>query len=111
MGQRYECIAHCYRHPILPSLLLGKTFYTPAQKFGDRVSTFAQYTLFANASTSGTPPIRALFYEFPNEPELFGVDSQFLIGRDILVTPVLQPQVSTVSGEKCRVNFSRRLVS
>ncbi|KAF5309523.1 hypothetical protein D9619_012366 [Psilocybe cf. subviscida] len=56
------------------------------------------YTLFANASTSGTPPIRALFYEFPNQPELFGVDSQFLIGRDILVTPVLQPQVSTVSG-------------
>ncbi|KAF8965499.1 glycosyl hydrolases family 31-domain-containing protein [Flammula alnicola] len=56
------------------------------------------YTLFANSSTSGTPPVRALFYEFPNEPELFGVDSQFLVGRDILVTPVLEPNVSTVSG-------------
>ncbi|KAF9563513.1 hypothetical protein CPC08DRAFT_324975 [Agrocybe pediades] len=56
------------------------------------------YTLFANSSTSGTPPVRALFYEFPNEPELFAVDTQFLVGRDILVTPVLTPNASTVEG-------------
>ncbi|RPD82758.1 hypothetical protein L226DRAFT_450295 [Lentinus tigrinus ALCF2SS1-7] len=56
------------------------------------------YTLFANASTYGTPPVRALFFEFPNEPELFGIDRQFLIGSDILVTPVLTPNVSTVDG-------------
>jgi len=56
------------------------------------------YTLFANASTLGSPPVRALFYEFPNEPELFAVDRQFLIGRDILVTPVLTPNASTVDG-------------
>jgi alpha-glucosidase len=57
-----------------------------------------QYTLFANASISGTPPVRALFYEFPEEPELFAVDKQFLVGGDILVTPVLAPNVSHVSG-------------
>ncbi|RDX50567.1 hypothetical protein OH76DRAFT_1512787 [Lentinus brumalis] len=56
------------------------------------------YTLFANASTNGTPPVRALFFEFPDERELFGIDQQFLIGRDILVTPVLIPNVSTVDG-------------
>ncbi|KAF8996142.1 glycosyl hydrolases family 31-domain-containing protein [Cyathus striatus] len=56
------------------------------------------YSLFANASMAGTPPVRALFFEFPDEAELFGVDTQFLIGRDILVTPVLQPNVSTVDG-------------
>ncbi|THU98207.1 hypothetical protein K435DRAFT_777589 [Dendrothele bispora CBS 962.96] len=54
------------------------------------------YTLFANASTQGTPPVRALFFEFPDEPDLFSIDTQFLIGRDILVTPVLSPNVSTV---------------
>ncbi|KAI9567845.1 glycoside hydrolase family 31 protein [Boletus coccyginus] len=54
------------------------------------------YTLFANASTNGLPPVRALFYEFPNEPELFNVDRQWLIGRDILVTPVLTPGATTV---------------
>ncbi|KAF7313029.1 Glycoside hydrolase family 31 protein [Mycena kentingensis (nom. inval.)] len=56
------------------------------------------YSLFANASLSGTPPVRALFWEFPTEPELFSVDRQFLIGSDILVTPVLTPNVSTVDG-------------
>lgn len=54
------------------------------------------YTLFANVSTYGTPPVRPLFFEFPTEPELFGIDRQFLIGRDILVTPVLEPNVTTV---------------
>lgn len=57
-----------------------------------------QYTLFANASTFGTPPVRALFFEFSDEAELFGVDEQFLIGADILVTPVLWPNVSEVAG-------------
>ncbi|TFY57478.1 hypothetical protein EVG20_g8535, partial [Dentipellis fragilis] len=57
-----------------------------------------QYTLFANASTVGTPPVRALFFEFPNEPELFSVDRQFMVGSDILVTPVVTPNVSTVDG-------------
>ncbi|KAI1787666.1 glycosyl hydrolases family 31-domain-containing protein [Ganoderma leucocontextum] len=56
------------------------------------------YTLFANASLHGSPPIRALFFEFPDEPELFEVDRQYLIGRDLLVTPVLTPNVSTVDG-------------
>ncbi|KAH9947335.1 glycosyl hydrolases family 31-domain-containing protein [Amylocystis lapponica] len=56
------------------------------------------YTLFANASMHGTPPIRALFFEFPDEPELFAVDRQYLVGRDLLITPVLTPNVSTVDG-------------
>ncbi|KAJ7473456.1 family 31 glycoside hydrolase, partial [Mycena latifolia] len=56
------------------------------------------YTLFANASTDGTPPVRALFWEFPDEPELFALDRQFLVGADILVTPVLTPNVYTVDG-------------
>ncbi|KII83963.1 glycoside hydrolase family 31 protein [Plicaturopsis crispa FD-325 SS-3] len=56
------------------------------------------YTLFANSSTLGTPPVRALFFEFPNEPELFSIDKQFLIGSDILVTPVVTPNVTTVDG-------------
>ncbi|KAL0959205.1 hypothetical protein HGRIS_014485 [Hohenbuehelia grisea] len=54
------------------------------------------YTLFANSSTRGTSPVRALFFEFPDEPDLFAVDKQFLVGRDILVTPVLTPNATTV---------------
>jgi alpha-glucosidase len=55
--------------------------------------------LFANASQFGAPPVRALWYEFPDEPELFAIDRQYLIGRDVLVTPVLTPNVSTVDGK------------
>ncbi len=58
-----------------------------------------QYTLFANASLYGTPPVRALFFEFPQEPELLPIDRQFMVGNSILVTPVLTPNVSSVSGE------------
>ncbi|TDL22445.1 glycoside hydrolase family 31 protein [Rickenella mellea] len=54
------------------------------------------YTLFATSSMTGTPPVRALFFEFPDEPELFSVDKQFLVGPSILVTPVLTPNATTV---------------
>ena len=63
-------------------------------------SALFQYTLFANASMFGTPPVRALFFEFPEEPELFDVDLQWMVGSDILVTPVMTPNVSTVDGER-----------
>ncbi|KIP03529.1 glycoside hydrolase family 31 protein [Phlebiopsis gigantea 11061_1 CR5-6] len=56
------------------------------------------YTLFANSSRFGSPPIRPLFWEFPDEPELFSVDRQFLLGRELLITPVLTPNVSAVNG-------------
>jgi alpha-glucosidase len=36
--------------------------------------------------------------EFPDEPELFAVDDQFMVGRDILVSPVLEPNVTSVDG-------------
>ncbi|KAG1730127.1 glycosyl hydrolases family 31-domain-containing protein [Suillus paluster] len=62
------------------------------------ISDVHKYTLFANASMAGLPPIRALFYEFPDEPELFTVDKQWLVGSDILVTPVLIPGATTVEG-------------
>lgn len=56
------------------------------------------YTLFHQAHTTGSTVMRALAWEFPNEPQLAGVDTQFLLGPNILVTPVLEPQVDTVKG-------------
>ncbi|WWD08758.1 hypothetical protein V865_006871 [Kwoniella europaea PYCC6329] len=54
-------------------------------------------TLFAKASEGGTPPVVPLFHEFQN-PSYLSIDSQFLIGPSVLVTPVLQPNESTVYG-------------
>lgn len=42
--------------------------------------------------------MRALQWEFPNDPNLFGADRQFLLGPAIMVIPVLNPNVSTVDG-------------
>lgn len=56
------------------------------------------YTLFHQAHTTGSTVMRALAWEFPNEPQLAGVDTQFLLGPNILVTPVLEPQTNTVNG-------------
>ena len=59
-----------------------------------------------NASTDGTPPVRALFFEFPDEVELVGVDRQFMIGGDVLVTPALESGVTEVDGKVQLNSFS-----
>jgi alpha-glucosidase len=56
------------------------------------------YTLFNEAHTTGSTVMRALAWEFPNEPQLAGVDNQFLLGPNILITPVLEPQAKSVKG-------------
>lgn len=56
------------------------------------------YTLMHDAHTTGSTVLRALAWEFPDDPSLAAVDNQFLVGPSILVTPVLEPQVSTVKG-------------
>ncbi|KAF4556093.1 Alpha-glucosidase-like protein 3 [Elsinoe fawcettii] len=56
------------------------------------------YTLLYRASTSGDTVMRALAWEFPHDPSLAAVDTQFLLGPAVLVTPVLEPNVRTVNG-------------
>jgi alpha-glucosidase len=56
------------------------------------------YTLFNSAHTTGSTVMRALAWEFPNDPQLAAVDTQFLLGPSLLITPVLEPQVDTVKG-------------
>ncbi|KAK9458431.1 alpha-glucosidase [Dipodascopsis uninucleata] len=56
------------------------------------------YTLFYEAHTKGTPVVRPLFLEFPDEPSLADADRQFLVGSAILVTPSLDQGQTTVNG-------------
>lgn len=56
------------------------------------------YTLFYQASMTGAPTIRALFYEFPDDDTLADADRQFLVGDSVLVTPVLDQGATTVDG-------------
>ena len=41
------------------------------------------------ASTKGTPPMRPLFFDFPDDKNCNDIDDQFLFGPDLLVAPVL----------------------
>ena len=56
------------------------------------------YTLFQQAHTTGSTVMRALQWEFPNDPSLANAEAQFLLGPSILITPVLAQGASTVNG-------------
>jgi alpha-glucosidase len=56
------------------------------------------YTLFHHANTKGETVLRALSWEFPNDVSLRAVETQFMSGPSILVTPVLAPLATTVQG-------------
>ncbi|PJM74593.1 TIM-barrel domain-containing protein [Bifidobacterium simiarum] len=42
-----------------------------------------------DAHEQGTPVIRPLFYDFPDDPDAWGVDDEYLFGPDVLVAPIL----------------------
>lgn len=56
------------------------------------------YTAFYFAHNTGSTVMRALAWEFPNEPTLASADRQFLLGGSIMVTPVLAQGATTVDG-------------
>lgn len=49
----------------------------------------------AEAHESGTPVMRSLFFEFPDDARAWDIDDQYMFGPDVLVAPVLEPGVST----------------
>ncbi|KAM4624842.1 LOW QUALITY PROTEIN: neutral alpha-glucosidase C [Polymixia lowei] len=54
------------------------------------------YTVFHQAHTSGLPPLRPLWVEFPAEQSTFTVDNQYMIGGALLACPVTDPGVEEI---------------
>ncbi|ORX93495.1 hypothetical protein K493DRAFT_148432, partial [Basidiobolus meristosporus CBS 931.73] len=50
------------------------------------------YTLFHFASAEGATVWRPLFFEFPDDPVVLEIDEQFMIGKGLLIAPVLKQQ-------------------
>ncbi|KAI0648521.1 alpha-glucosidase [Trametes meyenii] len=55
------------------------------------------YTAFHQAHTDGTPMLQPLWYQFPKDANTFAIDTQFLYGPSILVSPVLEENATSVS--------------
>ncbi len=53
------------------------------------------YSLEYEASQNGAPIMRALVYEFQNDPKVYDESFEYLFGRDILVANVLEPGAVT----------------
>ncbi|KAI2783821.1 glycoside hydrolase family 31 protein [Daldinia loculata] len=56
------------------------------------------YTTFYLSHSTGSTTLRALAWEFPDEPWLANADRQFLLGDAVLVTPCLVQGATTVDG-------------
>jgi alpha-glucosidase len=48
------------------------------------------YAVMEEASRTGLPALRPLFLDFPGDERTYGLNDQFLFGRDLLVAPVLR---------------------
>ncbi|GAA3638215.1 alpha-xylosidase [Kineosporia mesophila] len=64
-----------------------------ARKFGRLKARLAPYLLAAGreAHERGTPVMRPMILEFPDDPAVAYLDRQYLLGPDLLVAPVFSP--------------------
>ena len=56
-------------------------------------SSFFRYTLFYETEQTGVPPMRPLFYEFPEDENAFALDNEYMLGPALLVHPIVRPNV------------------
>jgi alpha-glucosidase len=49
------------------------------------------YTLFEEAHRTGSPILRPLLFEWPDDEETYARDDQFMLGRALLVAPIARP--------------------
>eukprot|EP00216_Chloropicon_sp_CCMP2111_P002658 CAMPEP_0198241820 /NCGR_PEP_ID=MMETSP1446-20131203/6511_1 /TAXON_ID=1461542 ORGANISM="Unidentified sp, Strain CCMP2111" /NCGR_SAMPLE_ID=MMETSP1446 /ASSEMBLY_ACC=CAM_ASM_001112 /LENGTH=897 /DNA_ID=CAMNT_0043924697 /DNA_START=1 /DNA_END=2694 /DNA_ORIENTATION=+ len=56
------------------------------------------YSAFAEASERGTPVMRPLWFEFPDEEKTFAKQDSFMLGSAILVSPVLEQSTQNPRG-------------
>ena len=50
------------------------------------------YTTFIDYAERGWPPARALVLDYPDDPETWGIDDQYLLGPSLMVAPLFTGQ-------------------
>ncbi len=49
------------------------------------------YSLFAEANETGVPIMRPLFLEYPDDPHVMNLATQFMVGDNVIVAPIMRP--------------------
>ncbi|MFS8794895.1 glycoside hydrolase family 31 protein [Synechococcus sp. R8-2] len=57
------------------------------------------YSLFWESSQTGSPILRPLLYEFPDDPQTYEISDQAMLGSALLAAPVVRP------GVRCRAVY------
>ncbi len=52
------------------------------------------YTVLEEAHRTGVPVFRPLVLNYPDDPNTYNIDDQFMIGDDLLVAPILKPDLT-----------------
>ena len=52
------------------------------------------YTTLEQAHRTGIPLFRPLLLNYQNDPNTYNIDDQFMVGEDLLVAPILKPDVT-----------------
>jgi alpha-glucosidase len=52
------------------------------------------YTALEEAHRTGVPPFRPLLLNYQDDPSTYNLDDQFMVGDDILVAPIVKPDVT-----------------
>ncbi|MCK0473665.1 TIM-barrel domain-containing protein [Halalkalibacter sp. APA_J-10(15)] len=52
------------------------------------------YASFANYYFKGIPPFRALVMDYPNDPNTYDIDDQYMMGESIVVAPLITGETS-----------------
>ena len=70
----------------------GEENYRIMEKYIGIRESLRDYTrrLMEEAHTSGAPVMRTMFYEFPEDPAVWDLKTQYMYGADILVAPVVE---------------------
>jgi alpha-glucosidase len=52
------------------------------------------YSLFDEHTRTGAPPMRPLWFEYPDDARTYLIEDEYLVGRDLLVAPVVTESVT-----------------
>lgn len=78
--------------PLIRSAIVMSELYLIRVALNERYKLLPyMYTKFYSSKKFGHPVVRGMFLEFPKDSKCLDIDGQFMLGSDLLIAPVLEP--------------------